>query len=54
MDPRIEIEVDGGIDAKTAPLAVTAGATVLVAGNSVFGYKQGVASGMRALRNALV
>jgi ribulose-phosphate 3-epimerase len=53
MDPRIEIEVDGGIDAKTAPLAVSAGATVLVAGNSVFGYKQGIASGMKALRNAL-
>jgi ribulose-phosphate 3-epimerase len=54
MDPQIEIEVDGGIDAKTAPLAVSAGATVLVAGNSVFGYKQGVASGMKAIRQALV
>ncbi len=53
MDPRLEIEVDGGIDAKTAPLAVSAGATVLVAGNSVFGYRQGVASGMKAIRQAL-
>jgi ribulose-phosphate 3-epimerase len=53
MDPHIEIEVDGGIDAKTAPLAVSAGATVLVAGNSVFGYKQGVAAGMNAIRQAL-
>ncbi|HXJ49216.1 MAG TPA: ribulose-phosphate 3-epimerase [Candidatus Acidoferrum sp.] len=53
MDPDIEIEVDGGIDAKTAPLVVSAGATVLVAGNSVFGFKQGVAAGMKALRNAL-
>ena len=53
MDPRVEIEVDGGIDAKTAPLAVSAGATVLVAGNSVFGYRQGVASGMKAIRQAL-
>jgi len=26
---------------------------VLVAGNSVFGYKQGVASGMKAIRQAL-
>ncbi len=32
----IEIEVDGGINAETAPLAVNAGATVLVAGNYVF------------------
>jgi ribulose-phosphate 3-epimerase len=49
----IEIEVDGGIDARTAPLVVAAGATVLVAGNSVFGYKQGVAAGMKAIRDAV-
>jgi ribulose-phosphate 3-epimerase len=54
MDPRMEIEVDGGIDARTAPLAVSAGATVLVAGNSVFGFKQGIAAGMKAIRNAVV
>ncbi len=32
----IEIEIDGGINADTAPLAVEAGATVLVAGNYIF------------------
>ena len=32
----IELEVDGGINAQTAPLAVEAGATVLVAGNFIF------------------
>jgi ribulose-phosphate 3-epimerase len=53
MDPSMEIEVDGGIDAKTAPLAVSAGATVLVAGSSVFGYKQGVAAGIKAIRHAV-
>jgi ribulose-phosphate 3-epimerase len=53
MDPQLEIEVDGGIDAKTAPLAVSAGATVLVAGNSVFGFKQGIAAGIKAIRQAL-
>jgi ribulose-phosphate 3-epimerase len=53
MDPNMEIEVDGGIDAKTAPLAVSAGATVLVAGNSVFGFKQGIAAGIKAIRQAL-
>ena len=52
MDPRMEIEVDGGIDAKTAPLVVSAGATVLVAGNSVFGFKQGIPAGMKAIRQA--
>jgi ribulose-phosphate 3-epimerase len=32
-----EIEIDGGIGASTAPRAVAAGATVLVAGSAVFG-----------------
>ena len=49
----IEIEVDGGIDARTAPVVVEAGATVLVAGNSVYGYKGGVAAGIKAIRDAL-
>ena len=49
----VEIEVDGGIDARTAPLVVAAGATVLVAGNSVYGYKGGVAAGIKAIRDAV-
>ena len=32
----IELEVDGGINGETAPLAIKAGATVLVAGNYIF------------------
>lgn len=32
----VEIEVDGGINEETAPLAAAAGATVLVAGNYIF------------------
>ena len=35
----VVIEVDGGIDAHTAPLVVGAGATMLVAGNAIFGAK---------------
>ena len=54
MSAEVEIEVDGGIDAKTAPLVVKAGATVLVAGNAVFGHKQGIAAGIRAIRSAVV
>ena len=54
MSQEIEIEVDGGIDAKTAPLVVKAGATVLVAGNAVFSHKQGIAAGIRAIRSAVV
>ena len=54
MAAKVEIEVDGGIDAKTAPLVVKAGASVLVAGSAVFGHKQGIAAGIRAIRQALV
>jgi len=49
----VEIEVDGGIDASTAPLVVAAGATVLVAGNSVFGHAAGVRAGIKAIREAV-
>src|SRR6267378_7880677 len=49
----VEIEVDGGIDARSAPLVVKAGATVLVAGSSVFGHKAGIAGGIKAIRDAL-
>ena len=53
LSSEVEIEVDGGIDARTAPLVVKAGATVLVAGSSVYGYKGGVAAGIRAIRDAV-
>jgi ribulose-phosphate 3-epimerase len=48
----VEIEVDGGIDVKTAPAVVAAGATILVAGSSVFGQKDRTAA-IEALRNAV-
>ena len=49
-----EIEVDGGIHEKTAPLVVEAGANVLVAGSAVFEGKDGsskdaIAAAIRAL-----
>ena len=53
LAPDFEIEVDGGIDARTAPLVVAAGATVLVAGNSVYRFKGGVAAGIKAIRESL-
>jgi ribulose-phosphate 3-epimerase len=49
VKPACELEVDGGIDGETAPLVVEAGATVLVAGSSVFGDHEGVAAGMKRL-----
>jgi ribulose-phosphate 3-epimerase len=36
-DLHLDIEVDGGIDITTAPVAVAAGANVLVAGSAIFG-----------------
>jgi ribulose-phosphate 3-epimerase len=48
--PNCELEVDGGIDATTAPLAVDAGANVLVAGSAIFDAPQGIAAAMKLLR----
>jgi ribulose-phosphate 3-epimerase len=53
LAPGVEIEVDGGIDAETAKLAVDAGATVLVAGSAVFGHREGVAAAIKAIRDAV-
>ena len=47
----IDIEVDGGITAETAPLAVRAGASVLVAGSAVFKGKD-YAANIKAIRTA--
>lgn len=46
-DRPIHIEVDGGITPETAPLAIAAGADVLVAGSAVFGrppYAEAIAA----------
>jgi ribulose-phosphate 3-epimerase len=48
---KTRLEVDGGINVDTAPLAVQAGADALVAGNAVFGAKDRRAA-LRALRRA--
>ena len=48
-----DVEVDGGIDAETAPLVVAAGANVLVAGTAIFGESEGVAASMDRLRASL-
>ena len=51
--PGCDVEVDGGIDVTTTPLVVRAGATVLVAGSSIFSDRDGVASAMKRLRAAV-
>lgn len=49
----VEIEVDGGIDAHTAPLVVDAGARILVCGSAVFGQADRAAA-MESIRNAVL
>ena len=48
-NPACELEVDGGIAPKTAPLVVEAGANVLVAGSAVYG-KEDIPAAIAALR----
>jgi len=48
-----DLEVDGGIDASNAAEVAGAGATVLVAGSAVYGYRDGPAEGVRAIRRAI-
>ena len=50
----IDIEVDGGITAETAPLVTRAGANVLVAGSAVFkgGKPENYRANIAAIRNA--
>lgn len=48
-----EVEVDGGVDEETAPLAGAEGADVFVAGSSIFGDSAGVAAAMGRLRTAI-
>ncbi len=45
----VPIGLDGGIDIRTAPLVVEAGATVLVAGSSVYNSKGSVKENVEAL-----
>ena len=48
-NPACELEVDGGVNARTAPLVIEAGATVLVAGSAVYGAED-PAKAIEALR----
>ena len=48
-----DLEADGGINAETAPRAVKAGASVLVAGAAVFGQDTGVAEAIARIRGGI-
>ena len=51
--PSLDIQVDGGITAETAPQAVAAGANILVAGSAVFGKAASPLDPTAALRAAV-
>jgi len=53
IKPGCGLEVDGGIDATTAPLAVAGGADVLVAGSAIFNDSEGITAAMQRLRATL-
>lgn len=44
VGPDVRVEVDGGIDAETAPVVVGYGADTLVAGNSIFSQEDRIAA----------
>lgn len=46
------IELDGGIDLETLPLARAAGGDAFVAGNAIFAHTDGIRAGLHALRDA--
>ena len=49
----VEVEIDGGITAETAPRSVQAGARVLVAGTAVFKEEGSIAENMARLRKSV-
>lgn len=53
-DRPIDIEIDGGVTAETAPLVTAAGANVLVAGSAIFkdGSQENYAANIEAIRSA--
>jgi ribulose-phosphate 3-epimerase len=50
---KCDLEIDGGVDATTAPRGAAAGANVLVAGSSIFNDQETVAAAMEKLRRGL-
>jgi len=53
VNPHAWLEVDGGINPQTIPLARDAGATVFVAAHAIFNHPDGIAAGVQELRSQL-
>lgn len=52
IKPDLDIEVDGGITAESAPLVVAAGANILVVGSAIFGKENRIAAIREILESA--
>ncbi len=50
--PEAHLEIDGGINPQTLPLARAAGANVFVAASAIFRHPEGIAAGLAALQQA--
>ncbi len=53
INPDAWLEIDGGMNTTTLPLALQAGVQVFVAANAIFNHPQGIAAGIQELRNLL-
>ncbi len=50
INPSVNLEIDGGINTKTIPMAIEAGANVFVAAHAIFDYPAGIAAGIQQLK----
>jgi ribulose-phosphate 3-epimerase len=53
VNPAAWLEIDGGINAQTLPLALRSGAQVFVAANAIFNHPHGIVAGIKELRSYL-
>ena len=54
IDSPAYLEVDGGVSVETIALVRKAGADAIVAAKAIFGYPDGIAAGIRALRSVKI
>jgi len=53
VNPAAWLEIDGGINTQTLPLALESGAQVFVAANAIFNHPDGISAGIKELRSVL-
>lgn len=52
-NPKAMVAVDGGIDARTLPQVMQAGAQVFIVATAIYKHKDGIRAGVRQLREAI-